>query len=365
MLRLFPVFLLLFSAILFRFPAFHLSEPGSVQFLWFYDLTDGASTEFPSEWKNFPFNGVAIHESKGTVIVQPEGRRIKIGEEERVSVPFLGGGYFRYMKVGKEIFYHSRESEILWRKPYFSYPVTDARGRIVMLLTGDSNRVDIVDSNGNPSGVKSIAGNFLTDYDFAVRAERAAACFASGDLHVIGESGRAVAVYRHETDIRPTFLKSCSISPDGSLLAFHMLEQDRDRIYIYRVDEGSSRLKKETSIDLPVIYPHLLHFALNESGLLLSAPDILRFYSLNGKEIWSTKQESSGVYHPVYADRDFFVYGQAGRLIAADDRGRTVLEAPVFGAEQFWRILPSREEHEFAVDTGSSVQFFRFRSYSR
>ncbi len=367
MLRSFLLFYLLFSLILFRLPPWRQEAYPVVSFQWHFDLKKVSGLPIPAQWKNEPFNAVyAAGEDKKQELVLPDGRTIATDPEYLTFVPYLGSGYFQYKKVGDEIQFFSRDGELLWRKNYFSYPVSDHRGRLIFLLTGDGNRIDIIDGNGNPAGVRSISGNFTSDLDFAARASAGIVSFAGGQAYVVGETGKIL--YRFEADppARPLFLKSCALGPDGKTAAVHYLAGDVDKIVILEgqtQDTGDSAPEAgvRTEIELQNVYPHLLHFAVNEHGLLLNAPDYARFYNNKGREIWNRKHGDQSVYRPVFADRNYFVFGQKDELLVVSADGVIVHAQKVNGfSGGSWRILPGREENEFAVESGSSIQYFRY-----
>ncbi len=282
---------------------------------------------------------------------------------EIFSVPFLGDGYFRYFKVGKEVTFHDRRGELLWKKKYHSYPVTDHRGKLILLLTGDGNRVDIMDENGNLVGAKTVSGNFLTDFDFASRAVGAALSFAGGEAYVINASGAIAYKYRRESKGKPLFFKSIALGPDGSTAAVHILTHKGDRIVVLGKPEEGSKARVLHEIALKGVYPHLLHMAVGPKGvLLLAAPDFTAFYDDDGDLVWKNVvgKPASTLYRPAYADQGFFVYGQGRRAVLVDDEGRAMAVLNTDGTP--WQVFPGKSKGEFALRDGKGIRFYRFGS---
>ncbi|MBI3396271.1 MAG: hypothetical protein HY042_10590 [Spirochaetia bacterium] len=224
-----------FAPIFFRYPAHTPELSGGFAITHVYDLEKDASLPGPEEqWngviKPFPsFDGDrSLKQSTGTAVHFPGS--------DLAFAPFLGRGYFRYQKVGKEISFYSETGELMWRKPFQSYPVSDVQGQVVLLLTGDNNRVEIIDNNGNSKGSGHVSGNFMTDLCFPSRAPGAGVVFSAGAVHLIDGEGRAVTL--NYDGKRPLFIKSCSVFPDGSGLAVHMLEGENDRITVFTLKKG-------------------------------------------------------------------------------------------------------------------------------
>ena len=382
MLRITGLFTVLFASLLTIFWSRSYDPAPAVAFLWHYDLLTRTESARPAELQNgAPFNlvesnaapvdseGEADAENKAeSALVGPDAPAIARESNERVFVPFHGAGYFKYAKIGRELSFYGRSGEELWRKPYKAYPVSDVRGRLVLLLTGDNNRIDLLDANGNPNGVKSVAGNFMTDFDFASRRSAAAITFSTGTLSVIDEQGRALLNYEYETTAQPLFVKSCALSPDAGLVALHLLAGDRDRIVVLRPDletEAADDYAVERDIEIDTVYPHLLHFALNEHGVLIVAPDRTQYFALAGgsDRVLESQPENSQVgpvYRAVFADRDYFVYDAGAAAVVLDESGRQVLRLNLQTQAPF-RLLPGPLDRQFAIHTRSAVEIYAYR----
>lgn len=419
MLRITALFLLLFSVLLVLFWSRSYTESPSVAFLYQYDLKTGqASAQPPAFGGAAPFNLVRADSGIPSRVALPRNStrmQDDAGKETandlksdadggdgpaylgpgvpgqvlesklRYYAAFQGRGYFQYAKIGRELSFHSRRGEELWRKPYKAYPVSDARGELVLLLTGDNNRVDVIDQSGNPTGVRSVAGNFMTDLDFAVRRSAAAIVFSTGALRVLNESGELVLDYQSAASGgagEALFVKSCAIGPDARHVALHLLAGDRDLLIVlgFDPDDGKpAEYELLRTIDLAEVYPHLLHFALNRHGVLLVAPERTEYFALEtGSDytIDGSNEASSGgarsVYRPVFADRDYFVYGSAGDAVVLSANGRQIMRLrrgqPATGAvvaaprAPLFRIVPGPQPGQFALHGPERVQLFAYQS---
>ena len=355
---------LLCTLIFVLIPVQDSHEPPGFHFLGHFDVRTGQTLpeEFQAEKS---FNGIILTGPAETnSLMMSNGAALPLEPGEHAWVPFLGNGYFRYRKIGPEITFHSRAGELLWEKKFYSYPIGEHRGRIILLLTADGNQADIIDSNGNRTGAKRLSGHLMTDYDFASRASFSAMTFSSGELFVLDEKGEVVLEYRHDSDVRPVFFKSCALGPDGRRVAVHFQEGAQDRIIVLeRREEGDKRGREIFDLKLRRVYPHLLHLAVNSSGLLIAAPDFTAFYNAKGREQWTRPLELfPGTFRPTHADRNNFVYGDTTKAVVLDGVGRTLLSLEVARQEaDRWRVLPGKEPGVFAVQTPGGIDFFAVR----
>ncbi len=244
-----------------------------------------------------------------------EGSQIIMKPEERIFVPFFGPGYFRYYKAGQKVWFHSPDGEILWEKEFAAYPLTDHHTSYLLLITGDGNRIDIMDKNGNPLGDRSVSGNILTQIRFAERSGDACTAFGTGGVYFIDPQGMIRNIWK--SDSEKTFVKSCSLSDDGVYGLVHAVTEGRDVLYILKEN------KAFRTIPLDTVYPHNLFFGINEHGLLGAAPDRNLFFSWNG-ENWSKERadQSGTVYRAVTAIRDYFLAEESGKIAVYDSSGR-------------------------------------------
>lgn len=78
----------------------------------------------------------------------------------------------------------------------------------------------------------------------------------------------------------PVFAKSVSLSPDGSKIAIHLLNTNRDSVIVL-----GEKGEEIFSFDLDTIYPHKLNLAISNTGeILVSTPNSIEFYNVSGKK---------------------------------------------------------------------------------
>lgn len=385
-------------------------------FLWRYELSSGIESARPPALAGLvPFNLISAArapvrpageptgleaepepqttpDSKeiGLWLLGPESPPLGLAKGTRVFAPFLGNGFFQYAKIGRELSFRARNGEELWRKPYKAYPVSDPGGDLVLLLTGDNNRIDVIDPSGNPFGVRSVSGNFMTDLDFANRRAAAALVFSTGAVTVLNEEARAILEYEHASPDQPLFLKSCALGPDARVVAIHMLAGDQDRIVVLGLegDAGAGEAHRPEkysvlrTIDLNATYPHLLHFAVNRHGLLLTAPNRTEYFALasgedrvfrgavaapvgDAEQATNRNRESADglasaqIYRPVFADRDYFIFGADDAAVLLNHEGVAMTRLIVGGSGAF-RVLPGPNDRQFALHTEERVEMYEY-----
>lgn len=336
--------------------------------------------EKPGEFIKIPeidnptiFNAVTLDNNGEFTIKFPYRKDIKFNEKgSMIYAPFLGSGYYIYRKVGNELSFHSGEGEMLWKKQYPSYPVSDPFGRIVLLLTGDNNRIDLIDLNGNPAGVASVSGNFLSDYNFSLNNSSVIMAFANGDIVLLGKDGNIFSRIRLSEFIdakneETLFVKSAAISPDGSFIGVHHVFRERDYVSVFKWDsKNPEKLKQDYTINLDKIYPHVLHIALGKEGSLIATPDMTAFYSHGGKLLWKNRvRGEETVYRPVFSGMDFFVFMDGNYTSILSEKGKTVDNFVIDENEKGpFVILPSRKDSQFVIRSSSTLRYFQFRSSS-
>jgi hypothetical protein len=316
----------------------------------------------PSRAGRSPFNGIVIERERAKYFIRPDGRSVTLDPDRLYSVPFLGTGFFEYEKIGSTITFRGRDGEILWTKNYNSYPVPDYTGRLILLLTGDNNRVDLINSNGNPAGDLFVAGNFLSDFDFSTRRGVALLTFAGGKIYILDDSAKKIAHYDFANPEMEIFLKSCAISPDGNEIAIHYYENGRDYISVLQRREMEPEVTPLMKIELPAVYPHLLHMGVTErGGLLVAAPDFTVFYDDSGESVWSHTVKESDIYRPVLSDDGIIAYLEGGRIRVSDSSGNRVAAFPVNGAGESIQIMPGGERGELVVISSENITVYRYQ----
>ena len=303
MLRIIFVSTVLFSLLAFFIPApftpfhrFTVYNPANLQFLGTF-TADGSYLELPHN--KMAFNLFTDKKNNETLLLRPQAPPLKINTTTYVTAPFLGNGYFTYRKLGKHLTYYDKKGEKLWQREHPYYPISDHYGNLILLLASDNSRVDIMDHNGLPLGEKQLYGILLIDYSFASQLSQVGLVFASGEAYVIQEEGKIAFQHNFASKYNMIFLKSCALSPNGKLLAVHLLKDEKDLIVILMVDEEQNPAILR-QITLPKIYAHILHIAVNTHGVLVAAPDRTLFFSLSDdtavtdhKANWSKKKHHS------------------------------------------------------------------------
>ncbi len=363
-----PIFGILFFIL---FPSSGTEFP-NFSFLWRYNLRGGNSLAVNSSsadgGASFPrpfFNGLLLQQDTQEVLFTPSGEE-PVASGQLLFVPFLGDGYFAYRKIGTNISYHTLQGEELWKREQESYPVSDSYGKLVLLVSGDNSRVDLIDYNGVSVGAKTISGNFLTDYCFAARNSIGSLLFSDGAWYILQEGGKLVAKYRdeeggEEREGDVPFFKSCALGPDGHFLALHALIGGRDTILLFSVSEQG--IEKLREVTLPAVYPHLLHMAVNRLGVLVAAPDRTLFFKLSAQQDWQRGYKGNKIFRPLFAGQDFFLYGEDNMLVVTDGEAHPIASLFLDIAEDsLWRILPGKRAGLVALQLPDHLDFFQYIS---
>lgn len=310
-------------------------------------------------------------------------------KSSRIAVPIFGDGYFQYTKLGKELSYYTKEGEELWRKDYPYYPAVEHYGRLVLLFTGDSGRVDLINSNALPIGAERLYGAFLSDYDFAIGRAWAALVFSSGESYVVRQDGGIAYMHNfYNSKVKQNlFIKSCALSADGQLLAVHLLMGSQDHLIILAPKDEVNRKEQDTyptklnqvriirDITLPHVWPHILHITLNHYGVLVAAPQQTLYYYLDNdtQKDWQTMRNCDGecsVYRPVWAGKGYFIYTNDTQWKLLDKEGALLgggyLALDLYSHKQY-RFLPvnaqlKREGEMLGLQSGFSVQYFHYKN---
>lgn len=368
MLRYLLASALLFSVLLYFIPVYKIPlAPVLVYAYQFNPVTNKQSLPAKElvQKEKFPFFAIKHRDKNDHLIISGPSIQQKINSQKNdlYVVPFLGKGYFHYQKTGKQIKFYSQTNELLWFKPYYSYPASDSTGSSLLLLTGDSNRVDIIDQNGTKAPVASISGNFMVHYFFDHSGKNKVVAFSNGQIVYIHDNQ-----YKHiiqiKSDKQMLFVKSCTLSADGRLLAVHYLDHDKDKISVYSVtkteeDPQTVSSNKLDEFDLPTVYPHLLHMSINDGGVLIAAPDQTLYYGLDGGPDWSRLlPSSSNKYRPVFSTRSFFIYGEHNTAKVLNQEGIKIYSIPLHTRDKNWRILPTRSQNGFAIQTREFIEMW-------
>lgn len=323
----------------------------SLRFYYYESLEKGGGRSIlPQAWAQKgirPYNAVITRRGQEQVLISPERER-RFAPDDLVSVPVHGEGYFVYGRIGKEMKYFTREGELLWNKPYVSYPVPDPKGRIIFLFTGDANRVDVIDASGNALGVRRISGNFLTDHAFSMQSGRSAFLFGSGGLTVLDSAGKLVSRYDPEENL---FFKSVALSADGKLAAIHLLQPvdggERDLVRILSLSETAQAVRE---YPLERVVPANIALAvLSEESILVGLPE--KALAARGGSLLSVGKEASVRY--ALGMQTFGVVSETDRALVFLPDGSLLAALPVQSVP--FQFLPGPVPETFIIRSFSQI----------
>lgn len=287
----------------------------------------------------------------------------KLEEGSLASIPFRGDGYFIYQKAGDRLTFHDKKGEILWERQIRSYPLPEPGGRLIFLLTGDGNRVDIIDRDGNPAGIQSVAGNILTDISFADRSGDACVVFATGAMVVVQNTGELKGEVLSNDDGERKITKGCALDSNGNLLAIHYQGEAQDyiNIYRYRKKDDSSGFEPEYTFPIPGIVPTTVPMALSENGVMIPLDSKVLLFTLEGELLLNHHIGMSEAYRPVLTLAGNFIFHDGGRLYLVDRRGKIQETIPVPDSRSFlpMDLIPYDPDRGiFALRKGGSLVFY-------
>lgn len=267
MIRIFFLMSLVSGALFYRYPAVGYDAPPDIS----VQCTDFLSS---ADYQT-------LRDEDGPVFFD-RGKRVPLDSNRLYYVPPEGNGYFEYQKIGKEIAYYAHPDELYWKRESASYPVSDSRGKWILLMSGDLTAVRLMDHNGNAAPGLPLSGVLMTDYAFSDTYEientassspsvgaEAAVLFSSGPVYIVRFEPKFSVFTLSIPDAERSFAKSVAI--DGDRIAIHLQQDDQDFIREYRLDEEKERLKEIESVRLPLVVPHRMPMALTESGVLFAS----------------------------------------------------------------------------------------------
>ncbi|AAS70671.1 hypothetical protein GS518_10405 [Leptospira interrogans] len=274
----------------------------------------------------------------------------------KIEYPLNTKGYIEYKKIGSEVNFYSPSREILWTKEYRSYPRVSPSGNLVLLIAGDHNQVLLSDINGNTTGAGKIDGRFLTDYTFASVSLITGVLFSGGELFVLDSKGAIQIKKNLGSEKNPVFAKSVSLSPDGSKIAIHLLNTNRDSVIVF-----GEKGEEIFSFDLDTIYPHKLNLAISNTGeILVSTPNSIEFYDVSGKKILNLKRTSNnGVYQAVYHNGNWFTAELNQEILFIDEVGKILKKEKIRGSDLPVRFFPSGKNASVVLETKKELFLYR------
>ncbi|MCC5814684.1 MAG: hypothetical protein JJT78_08010 [Leptospira sp.] len=346
--------IIFFSIVFVYFPVAQLSWSHQVFETWLWDKSGGYGTK-PDPISENPIDTLSGYKYKNKFFSFPSGRFYQVSEGKLLEYSILDEGYFEYKKLGDEVSYYNGWKELFWKKPYSSYPRPGYFSSILPLVSGDGNTVFFADRNGNPSATPSVDGRFATDICFSVEVDHTLVLFSGGEYFLLNGKGEILKQYESakvENHSDTYFAKSCSISPNGDKFAIHHQQGQEDKIVIYD-SKG-----KEYEFSLDTIYPHKLHFVLNNhSEILIANQNSVKLLSDRGKLIHSKENLPMNTYYnPVLALGDFFLWGSNESMNVWNREGVTIYEKKLPQNNQPLRFLPGKIPNTFYVETKENIK---------
>ncbi|MDX1961404.1 MAG: DUF5711 family protein [Leptospiraceae bacterium] len=276
--------------------------------------------------------------------------KYKINREEGIlEIPAFGKGYFVYKKIGSGISYYSKSSELLWNKPYQSYPFSSPNGKLCFLVSGDGNQVLVIDENGISVGVEKLDGRFLTDYSFS-REGNSVIVFSGGEIFILDKTGKLLFKKKNDSEKEILFYKSSSISPNGTLVAIHHQKAEKDYILIFDLKSN-----EESEIELSKIYPHKIYLSISDSKTLaVNLKDELLIFDKKGKLIHKTeKKKNLSIYQPILSSDGIFAAQIDDNIVFLNEKGDVLKFISNF--KEPLRLLLSPIPNLFYVETPEEI----------
>ena len=149
------IFITLLSLLIFVNLGNSYTPISHVQENWAWSKTEEIGMSTDARFKLNPMERLNGYKTKNGVYFFRAGK-FTLDENSYSEMPLIGKGHFLYKKVGNSVLYYSNDGEILWEKPYKSYPRVSNNGELLLFVSGDENQVLISDLNGNPTGAKRI-----------------------------------------------------------------------------------------------------------------------------------------------------------------------------------------------------------------
>jgi hypothetical protein len=328
----------------------HISH---VQENWAWSKTEEIGMSPDARFKLNPLERLNGYRTKNGVYFFRAGN-FALDENSFSEMPLVGKGHFLYKKVGNSVLYYSNDGEVLWEKPYKSYPRVSHNGELLLFVSGDANQVLVSDINGNPTGVKQIDGRFLSDISFPVMANGALLVFSGGEIALLDKVGQVVFQKKDEPNSKDfLFCKSGAISPNGKLALVHYLRNAKD--FISLLNEKGDIV---SSFTLDNVYAHKIYMALDDEGnIAVNLPDQISIISKKGKTLFKKqKSKREDIYQVAYSSGSFFAVSLENQvLFIANDGsilGRRNITMPA-------RMRPSGEVDTAFLETKEEIISFK------
>ncbi|HNC57706.1 MAG TPA: hypothetical protein PLP33_19890 [Leptospiraceae bacterium] len=324
-----------------------------VQENWAWNKSQEIGMSQDSRFKINPLQTLNGYKTKNGVYFFKAGK-FSLEENTYSELPLNGKGHFVYKKIGSSVFYYSNDGEILWEKPYKSYPRVSNNGELLLFISGDGNQVLISDINGNEFGAKQIDGRFLSDISFPALVNGALLVFSGGEIALLNGSGKIVFQKKDEPNSKDfLFCKSGAISPTGKFSLVHYIRNTKDFISILN-EKGEI----VSSITLESVYPHKIFMAVDDEGnMAVNLPDQVFVINKKGKSVFKkVKSRKEDIYQIAYTSGSFFAVSLENQILFLKSDGSYLGKRSVTMPA---RMRPSTERDSAFLETEEEIISFR------
>lgn len=247
-----------------------------------------------------------------------------------------GNYYTIYEKVGSYIEFLNTKGDRFWRMKSLEYPSLSYGGKLILLMNGDQTKVRIVDSSGNETGDKEVAGRLCTALTFSVKGDNAGIGFVDGRYFVINDQGKILNESRVPEG---NIVKGIEVSSNAEFAAVHYGNTVSDHLRIINI-----RDKNNYEYKLKNVYKTKNRFYIsNEGSVLFVDKDNAISLSRKGSINFSVKIHekrpghcSIGSYGQVYVVAYTALSGES-KLIMLDQKGG-MLFSKDFSADSFLNV---------------------------
>lgn len=355
MFRLGLVLAPLFGLLLFRFPSVSIEPLPGLSHNWSFELdreeNSGSSHELQLLWKE---GAERFIYRAGSYFSLPDEV-----SDQRLFVPHGGKGYFVFQRMGKEIQHRSPSGELYWKRESSAYPVSSPDGSIVLLITGDSNRVDVMDRNGIVLKESELNGSLLVDYSFShsvASGARAAVLFSDGRYYILGENGKLLLSSRISE--KPVFARSLALSENGNALALHFEQEGKDHLALYalRQEDSGMEMNRRFDLELESNYPYTVPMNVHEDTILFAPPGLSM--SVNDGEILLRRsfESGNGLHRALYFGPKGGLMQEENRMLILNEKGELL---GLFGLSEL--LSPARLMRTPGPDMDGGVIFHSIR----
>ncbi len=347
------LFSIFFSIVIFLNLGSSFSHITHVQENWAWSKSQEVGMSTDGRFKLSPMEKLNGYKTKNGIYFFRAGKFV-LDENSFSEMPLNGKGHFLYKKIGQTVLYYSNDGEVLWEKPYKSYPRVSHNGELLLFVAGDGNQVLVSDLNGNPTGAKQIDGRFLSDIAFPVIANGALLVFSGGEIAVLDGKGNLVFQKKDEPNSKDfLFCKSGAISPNGKYSLIHYLRNEKD--FISLLNEKGEILN---SFTLENIYPHRVYMALDDEGnVALNLPDQLFIVNRKGKTVYKKqKSKREDIYQIAYTTGKFFAMSYENQVVFFSGTGSILGKKNITMPA---RIRPSGDRDTAFLETSDEIISFK------